>query len=181
MKKYNGFTLIELMIVMAIVGLFTLFAAPGMRAYISNSASHSASNTFLLDIMYARNHAITNSVIVTMSPTHAVTGSASLGDPDSDGVNWALGWQVLAANSPSPLRQQASFGVGTEIRAPIAGSVLDIATPISFSAIGASINQGTFDIGTDGCAGFNARRIQINQIGQVFGNDIECPAALSGL
>lgn len=174
MNKHKGFTLVELMIVMAIVGIFSAVAAPYMRTYISNSSSNSLSSTLLIDIMYARNHAITNNKVVTMRPLDATLGTGVLVLPGT-GVNWGLGWEILEAGNIAPIRQHVSFGPDAHIRSIDATNVLDRSRPIVFNASGIAVNIGTLSIGVVGCAGDNARTIQINQIGQVIGNDIACP------
>jgi type IV fimbrial biogenesis protein FimT len=203
MKQYNGFTLVELMIVMAIAGILFAVAAPGMRAYISNSSSNSLSSTVLIDIMYARNHAISNSVIVKMIPhgndpaaIDPADSLASLFNPNADGVNWGLGWTIFVDNNNNDipdlgelvLRNHSSFGPGAHISSGPGGhigappqGVFDRITPIGFNPSGTSIRAGVLTIATFGCAGDNARTIQINQIGQVIGNNVDCPIAFTNL
>lgn len=203
MKKYNGFTLVELMIVMAIVGILLAVAAPGMRAYISNSSSNSLSSTLLIDIMYARNHAISNEVIVKMVPLGSDPAAADLADsavslfvPNASGVNWGLGWLIFVDTDNDDtfdageliLRNHSSFGPGAHISSGPGGhigggpvGVLDRLNPIGFNPSGTAIRSGVLTIATFGCAGDNARVIQINQIGQVIGNNVDCPLAFTNL
>jgi type IV fimbrial biogenesis protein FimT len=196
MKKYDGFTLVELMIVMAIAAILMAVAAPGMRAYISNSSANSLSSTLLIDIMYARNHAISNEVVVKMIPfgndpsaNDDADSAASLFEPNADGVNWGLGWVIFVDTDNDDiqdagelvLRNHASFGPGAHISSGPAGEVLDRVNPIGFNPNGTAINVGTLTIATFGCAGDNARTIQINQIGQVIGTNTDCPQAFTDL
>ena len=173
MKNNIGFTLVELLIVLAIAGILAMVAAPSMRTFISNSSANTLSSTLLIDIMYARNHAISNETTVTMRPNDATLGSGALVIP-GNGVNWGLGWQILEQGNLTPIRQHVSFGPGAQIRSTDAGNTLDQSRPIIFNASGIAINSGTLSVGVIGCAGANARTIQINQIGQVIGNDSQC-------
>jgi len=68
MKKEKAFTLVELMTVVAIVGIIMVTAVPYMRSFSSNSLSSSISNRLLIDIMYTRNEAVTRGVNVQMIP-----------------------------------------------------------------------------------------------------------------
>lgn len=193
MKKYNGFTLVELMIVLAIVSIMMIFAAPGMRAYISNSSSNSLSNTILIDIMFSRNHAINKRVIVKMIPTGAANSGVGLFTPNSAGVNWGQGWSIFEDGNDNDaidagervLRVHLSFGTDAHISSGPINELLDINNPIGFNATGlaygrgANTGRGTLTIATFGCVGLNARTIRINQIGQVIGNDIQCPNAFT--
>ena len=173
MKRNNGFTLIELLIVLSIAGILAAVAAPYLRTYISNSSSNSLSSTLLIDIMYARNHAINKSTTVTIRPIDTTLGSGPLTIP-STGVNWGLGWQILEQGNTTPIRQQANFGPDAQVRATDASEILDIGRPIIFNSEGVAVNPGTLSVGVQGCVGNNARTIKINQIGQIIGNDKPC-------
>jgi prepilin-type N-terminal cleavage/methylation domain-containing protein len=195
MKNYNGFTLVELMIVVAIVGILATVAAPGMRAYISNSSANKLSNTLLIDIMLARNHAITKGEIVKMIPTGAADTGVSTFTPNSTGVNWAQGWTIFEDKNdnndidPGELvfRKQGSFGPDAHISSGPTSELLDANKPIGFNdsgiAYGTGTNTGTgiLSVATFGCVGDNANVLQINQIGQVIKSDIQCPLAFSEL
>lgn len=195
MKKLNGFTLIELLIVLAIIGTLFTVALPGMRGYVSNTASNSLSNKILVEIMFARNHAISNTVIVKMIPTGVNNTGISTFTPNSSGVNWAEGWTVFVDTNDNDavdpgetiLRQHLGFGPDAHISSGPADELLDSTRPIGFNAQGlaygrgANTGRGVLTIATFGCAGLNARTIRINQIGQIIGNDIQCPLAFTQL
>lgn len=194
-EKNKGFTLIELMIVISIVGLLLTLAAPSMRAYIANSSANSIGNTLLIDIMYTRNHAISNELTVFMLPLDNTVG-ASTYTPGSTGVDWSLGWIIgVDADSNNTfdagepiLRTQASFGPDAQISSGpgihiVSGvdDVLDSSSPIGFDDQGFPLNTGVLSVATNGCAGPNGQYIQINQIGQVISRSVQCPAAFTNL
>ncbi|MCP4235443.1 MAG: prepilin-type N-terminal cleavage/methylation domain-containing protein [Aestuariibacter sp.] len=76
MKKYSGFTLIELMVTVGIAGIVMAFAIPSMSAFVKNERLTSASNNLLADIMLARNKAVERNqpVIVCASSDQATCG-----------------------------------------------------------------------------------------------------------
>jgi prepilin-type N-terminal cleavage/methylation domain-containing protein len=178
MKNINAFTLVELMIVVAIIGIIAFIAAPNMRPMISNSKNNAVSQQLLLDIMYTRNIAITNQRNAQMIPLDLALGTGNLDDGnDSVGVNWAGGWRIIDTGNPlDNLRNKGSFGPDPQIRSVDVANVLDAANPIEFNPEGFSVRNGTLQIAVLGCAGDSARQLQINQVGQIIGTDILCPA-----
>lgn len=184
MKKTNAFTLIELMIVVAIAGIIAMIAAPSMRVMISNSKNNTISNQLLIDILYTRNIAITNQRNAQMIPSDPILGTGDLDDGNTSvGVNWALGWRVVDTDNPQDtLRLQESFGpegsviIDPQIRSIEPANILDAANPIEFNSEGFSERSGTLQVAVLGCAGGSARQLRINQVGQVIGSDIQCPA-----
>jgi type IV fimbrial biogenesis protein FimT len=139
MKRHNGFSITELLVVSAIVAILLSIAIPSFR-YVTNSYRMSSEvNSLLGDLMYTRAEAIKEGVTVT-----------ACASPDgincSAGGNWAIGWLVYsnvnkAANPPA--------GTVLKIQMPFTGS-----TPDSFVATGGvsaiSFNREGFSTATVG-------------------------------
>jgi len=81
MKKFNGFTLVELMIAVAIMSILLAVAAPNFRNIIQNNRLTTNANEMISAFMVARSEAIKRGVSVQVM---------SLG-----GNNWANGWAIV--------------------------------------------------------------------------------------
>lgn len=79
--KGLGFTLIELIIVITILGILTSIALPAFTGFISDQRIKTASFDVISTLMLARSEAIKRNTNVTVT---------------SVGSNWANGWSVTA-------------------------------------------------------------------------------------
>ena len=97
MKKSFGFTLIELMVVIAIASILMKLAAPSFRQLIQSNAISSNVNSFLADMRYARSESVRRGGGVIMCRSDApeaanpVCGSGS--GPGTNG--WVSGWIIF--------------------------------------------------------------------------------------
>jgi type IV fimbrial biogenesis protein FimU len=60
LKQSRGFTLIELMIVVALLGIFAAIAVPSFTSFTNNNRTQAASNELLSFLQYARSTAVQN-------------------------------------------------------------------------------------------------------------------------
>src|SRR6201982_1577088 len=89
MRRHGGFTVTELMVVVAILAVLLSLGIPSFR-YLTNSYRMSAEvNGLLGDLQYARAEAIRQGQTVTACVSN--NGTACTG-----GVNWANGWIVFS-------------------------------------------------------------------------------------
>jgi len=79
---HAGFTLIELMVTLAIAAILMMVAAPSMTAFKQNSELTSLSNTLLSAINAARMEALKRNMATYITPA-------------DKGNSWAVGWIVF--------------------------------------------------------------------------------------
>lgn len=87
MSRESGFTLIELMIAVALTALLLSMAVPAMNIFVSNARQTGAINDFVSSMHTARSTAITTNSRVTICP--------SAGGNDCEVVSWDQGWIVF--------------------------------------------------------------------------------------
>jgi len=83
-QRVTGFSLVELMVTVVVIGILSALAVPNMRAFIQNMRITSQTNEFISDLNYARSEAIKRAADVTVcksadptaaSPTCLTTGT----------------------------------------------------------------------------------------------------------
>ena len=87
----RGFTMIEIVVVVAIMGVLLTIAVPSFVTYSSSQKVKTASFDLYASMMFARSEAIKRKVNVTVAAV---------------GGDWKNGWTVAAAGVGAPLRTQ---------------------------------------------------------------------------
>ena len=101
-----GFTLLELMIVLAIGALIMTMAVPSFRDSINNQRLVTATNELVMSLTLAKSEAIKRVVYVTVCKSN--DGASCTGG----GTSWNDGWIVFANTGTTSL---GTFDVGDEL------------------------------------------------------------------
>jgi len=102
MEKHSGFTIIELLIVVGLVGVLMAFGLPAMGTFVKNDRLSTQINTLVGHLAYARSEAVLRSQPVVICASPDLTACS--------GTDWGAGWVVYVdADGDS------NFTVGEEI------------------------------------------------------------------
>ena len=89
-NRPRGFTLIELMFTVAIVGSVAVIAAPSLQNFVLNNRIRSQAAALTSSLVFARTEAITRSTSVVTCPL------SDSDDPcECGGKEWEFGWKVF--------------------------------------------------------------------------------------
>jgi len=98
-KSQRGFTLIELIITMAVLAVVAGIAFPSFQSMIANQRVKSAANGLAMGLVYTRSEAVKRGGRVSMK---AIEG------------DWSNGWQVISVTDDEVLRSESLSGVVLE-------------------------------------------------------------------
>jgi len=190
MKKYSGFTLVELMITLIVVSILLAVGLPSLRGFLQDNQLVAATNELLSAIHVARSEAIKLNSSVTICES---TNGTSCTTPGAN--NWEDGWIVFVdADGNQTGTGIACAAVGTDCLLRSHRAFTDNQLTVTgVNAAGADINSITFDsrglprsaagaslMGTFSvCSTTGSRAVIVNISGRVRVSDnaavISCP------
>ncbi|MGE8363049.1 GspH/FimT family pseudopilin [Pseudomonas sp.] len=143
MGSNKGFTLIELMVVLALITIIALIAAPGYQGLMSGNRMISVSNNLMGALQLARSEAVTRNQSVSV---------CSSSNQTSCGGSWADGGIVLLAN-----------GEVLRVLTPLPSDIAVNGNTIQYNNEGQLAASSALTVTNSG----GARTVQVNRIGQV--------------
>ncbi|WP_273429835.1 GspH/FimT family pseudopilin [Chitinibacter tainanensis] len=165
MRKEIGFTLIEMMIVVALLGIIAGIAAPSLAMFAKNSALSGASEDLLNVFSYAKTEAIKRgasiSVCNSANPT-ADTPTCVTSTP-----NWTTGWLVfLDADGDSSYDSgETLLQIGHAVKNVSSISVSNNTKALRFRSV---VLAGSSDTVFTLCnSGAKARTVTVDKVGRI--------------
>ncbi len=177
-SKSQGFTLIELVVTLALAALVLGFAVPSTVHMMRTSTVISMNNDVVADLQYARSEAIKRNVPVTMCASTNGTACAA-----ANSNNWDTGWIVFVestafdgtrANAEPIVRTHTGATTDTMTIRTGTGGVLTVAGVVSFQGNGFPVFPASTDVPLGDfivCEANNpaeySRRVRLNQSGRI--------------
>jgi type IV fimbrial biogenesis protein FimT len=148
-RRSAGFTLVELMTVMAIAGILAALAGPSFSEMIARQRLRTGAFDLVGDLLLARSEAIKRGVNVTVTP----------------GSTWAKGWTVDDAGAVR-ISQRDAFGAG--ITSPSG------ATAVTFDRNGRSAGTTAIELSSPKTDDNSARCVTVQPSGRASASKGKC-------
>lgn len=173
MKKHSGFTLIELMVTLAVAAILITVAVPSLRTIIQNNRITTQTNELVTAFNLARSEAIKRATLISVCASS--TGVSCAG-------NWEQGWIVftdpgndgaVTAGTDEILRVWDALTGGTTITAATNGGAA--ISDFRYDRLGAASLTGAFVFNIPDCTGNQKRTVQVANSGRVSTSRSACP------
>lgn len=153
----GGFTLIELIVTMAVAGILACIAVPAFSSFVQNDRDVEQVNSLVSSLNYARSEAIKRDSQAGITVCPSVDGATC------SGTNWYGGWVVIDSN-PADAPLQAIPALNGSNTLSVSGST----TGITFQSSGmVTPSQTTIMKICDTRGAAYARELEINSTGRV--------------
>lgn len=164
MNRQHAFTLVELMVTLAVLGISVMIAVPSFLSYSRSNRTVSETNALVGALNFARSEATKRSANVTVCTSNDGLNCGA-------GIGWASGWIVFVnTDNDAPAQVDAGEEILQVYGATAPGNTISASAAltdfITYRANGFSSAQGQYvlcdDRGTD-----SARTITLSRIGRV--------------
>lgn len=172
MKNYRGFTMIELMVTLAVVAVAVTLAVPGFANFIREQQVTTQTNDFLSSLNIARSEALKRGVPISVCASS--DGASCSGNND-----WAAGWIVFTDDGPTAGTVEGGSGE-TVLRVydGIGSGTLTAdggATFVTFMGDGLAGARDDFTLTPPTCQGNQVRSIDLSATGRGDTSKVACP------
>lgn len=167
MVKQIGFTLIELMVTIAIMAILLTLAMPSFRDMIAANRIATQSNLLLTDLVFARSEAVKRGLRVTLCPSTNQTSCTN--------TAWKNGWIVFVDTSNFGVVDateevlRANQGLSGDTTVTLTGFSSSYVQYLSSGSLASGSGAGVADLNgvfTVCISGYTGRAISINMTGR---------------
>jgi type IV fimbrial biogenesis protein FimT len=151
-RRSGGFSLVELMVALAILGVLIAIAGPSMSTYLQGSKLASSAHSYLSGVQLARTEAIRRNVPVEFVLTDVPVDTADIANsatPSTNGVNWvvrAASGAVFALVEAKAAAEGAFARGSTAPSVQISGAASGVAFDgsIAFNGLGGTTSRASY-------------------------------------
>ena len=165
-NKQSGFTLIELMVTLAVAGILMSIAIPNYQTFILNSRITAQANEFMAAVGLTRSEAIKRATKISICKSANTT--VALPTCTTSG-NWAQGWIIFTDGGTQGIKDGTDAII--QVRGPLAGTNTfigntNVVNYIAYGASGFGTQMGTVSLCPPSPAAVVGRDIVISSTGR---------------
>lgn len=170
--KQRGFTLVELMVTLAVAIILLMVGMPMFSGVASNNRAAAQTRAFVTALAYARSEAVTRGTAVSMCPSSsAIPDAAAVCGDEND---WGNGWLVFTDNGTVGTIDGSDERL--RIWDPAGAPVIDTsASLLRFNYLGSAGSLQTFAMHQPGASSGANRCITLSFTGQIQTANGACP------
>ncbi|MFN7096480.1 MAG: GspH/FimT family pseudopilin [Gammaproteobacteria bacterium] len=172
-RKYTvrtGYTLIEMLMTLVLIGILAAIAYPSYRAVMQNIRVDAITNDFMSSLSYARSEALKRDESISICAA-ADSSLTSCGNS----TNWANGWIIFVDSDADGVIATSSDRLKTHNALDSGSLISSTLAAITYNRSGfLSAGIGSFTITVPGCSGNGAKLITLSATGRASITSTAC-------